>query len=325
MLHTAGKRAMKETIEQILHQEVEEHPFAQEEKLPLACRGAFDFKQIEINRQPFLLAEPVDSMNLTELRKSRSQLERAAGCPCAFYLKTVNQYAAAKMLEEGIPFIRENRQVYLPFLGMLIADKAERDPKPAAELSFLTQKLLLKALYETWNGVTAAEAARLLGVSRMSGTRCFDEIESLGLPFLRTEGKSRRFDAMPDRKQMWETLRPVLRNPVIRAFRSDELIPGEFVLSGLTALAAYSMLNEDRCKYYAVPKGALRHLDLGTVNEVPPEEEAACVIQEVGYILPFGDGTAIDPLSIAMMLSAKELEDPRVETAVNKMLEELVW
>jgi hypothetical protein len=316
---------MKETIEQILHQEVEEHPFAQEEKLPLACRGAFDIKQLEINRQNFLLAAPVDSMNLTELRKSRSQLERAAGCPCAFYLKTVNRYAAAKMLEEGIPFIRENRQVYLPFLGMLIADKAEREAKPAAELSFLTQKLLLKALYESWQDVTAAEAARMLGVSRMSGTRCFDEIESLGLPFLRTEGKSRRFDAMPDRKQMWETLRPVLRNPVIRAFRADELIPGEFILSGLTALSAYSMLNEDRCKYYAVPKGALRHLDLGAVNEVPQEEEAACVIQEVGYMLPFGDGTAVDPLSIALMLSAKELEDPRVETAVNEMLEELVW
>ncbi len=312
---------MKETIEQILHQEVEEHPFAQEEKLPLACRGAFDIKQLEINRQPFLLAEPTDAMNLTELRKSRSQLERATGYPCAFYLKTVNRYAAAKMLEEGIPFIRENRQVYLPFLGMLVKDQEPRSPKPAAELSFLTQKFLLKALYETWQNINAAEAARLLGVSRMSGTRCFDEIESLELPFLRTEGKSRRFDALPDRKQMWETLRPVLRNPVIRAFRSDELIPGEFVLSGLTALSAYSMLNEDRCKYYAVPKGALRHLAVDPAKEVPPEEEAACVIQEVGYILPFGDGKAVDPLSIALMLSAKELTDPRVETAVDEMLE----
>ena len=56
-----------------------------------------------------------------------------------------------------------------------------------------------------------------------------------------------------------------------------------------------------------------------------PDEEPACIIQEVGYILPFGENKAVDPLSLTLMLSEEEIDDPRVESCVEEMLEELVW
>ena len=40
---------------------------------------------------------------------------------------------------------------------------------------------------------------------------------------------------------------------------------------------------------------------------------------------PFGDGKAVDPLSLTLMLTEEDLEDPRVESCKNKMLEEYVW
>ena len=57
------------------------------EKLPLGCRNAFELTIIEIQNQEILLATPVDTMNLTELRKMRIQLERYTGYRCVFYLK----------------------------------------------------------------------------------------------------------------------------------------------------------------------------------------------------------------------------------------------
>ena len=43
----------------------------------------------------------------------------------------------------------------------------------------LTQKFLLTAIYQQVRSASAAQIADLLGVSRMSGTRCMDEIEVL--------------------------------------------------------------------------------------------------------------------------------------------------
>jgi predicted DNA-binding transcriptional regulator YafY len=57
----------------------------------------------------------------------------------------------------------------------------------------LTQKLLLSALYQGWQKVTVTQAAKLLNVSKMSITRCFDELEALNIPYLSIQKRSRHF------------------------------------------------------------------------------------------------------------------------------------
>lgn len=316
---------MREYLEQVMHQNITERPYDSLEKLPLGCRNAFDLTIIEIQKQDILLATPIDTMNLTELRKKRIQLERYTGYQCVFYLKKANWYSIPKMVEEGIPFIWENHQIYLPFMGLLLKKNEQRKPKNCFIISFLTQKMLLKALYENWKDISAVRAAEKLEVSRMSVTRCFDEIEALGMTFLETKGRSRRFFALDDKKEMWEEMRPFLRNPVIREFRLEKKPVADMLLSGISALSQYSMLGEDSYVTYAVGKDQVGKLGLKSIREVPVNEEPGCVVQEVGYILPFENGTAVDPLSLTLMLSDDELEDPRVESCMKEMMEELVW
>ena len=71
-----GDGTLREYLEQIMHQSITEHPYDSVEKLPLGCRNAFELTIIEIQNQEILLATPVDTMNVTELRKMRIQLER---------------------------------------------------------------------------------------------------------------------------------------------------------------------------------------------------------------------------------------------------------
>lgn len=316
---------MKEYLEQVMHQSIDEKTYEDSGKLPLECRSAFKLNILRMASQEFILAAPVEDMSLTELRKMHLQLERYTGYFCAFYLKNVNWYAASKMVEEGISFVWENHQIYLPFAGMLLQNNAARKPKNCAVISFLTQKLLLKSLYENWKGVSAVQAAGLLNVSRMSITRCYDEIEALGMPFLKTEKRSRRFYAMEDKKEMWNTMRPFMRNPVIRVFMPEKKPECEMILSGISALAQYSMLSDDRCTTYAIRKEQVGESGIKKIREIPKNEEPACYVQEVGYIIPFGDKKAVDPLSLILMLTAEELADPRVESCRDEMLEELVW
>ena len=129
----------------------------------------------------------------------------------------------------------------------------------------------MKALYEGWQDVSAVQAAEKLEVSRMSITRCYDEIEALGMSFIKMNGRSRRYVT------------------------------------------------------YAVEKNQISELGLKSIHEVPNNEEPVCIVQEVGYILPFKDKKAVDPLSLSLMLSDADMEDPRVENCLNEMLEELIW
>lgn len=316
---------MKEYLEQVLHQSIDENKYEDTSGLPLYLRNAFELNILKMGGNEFLLAAPLWDINLNELRKMRLQLERYTGYRCVFYLKKVNWYAAPKMVEEGIPFVWENHQVYLPFMGTLLQQNVRGTPKNCTGISFLTQKMLLKALYENWKDVSAAKAAALLEVSRMSMIRCYDEIEALGMPFLRAQNGSRRFYAMDDKKEMWETILPFLRNPVIHTFRPEKNPEADMVLSGTSALAEYSLLGDDRYSTYAIGKDRIAASGVRNIREVPPNEEPACVIQEVGYLLPFGKGKAVDPLSLTLMLSENDLEDPRVEKCKDEMLEELVW
>lgn len=85
------------------------------------------------------------------------------------------------------------------------------------------------------------------------------------------------------------------------------------------------MLSEERYVTYAVEKNQISELGLKSIHEVPNNEEPVCIVQEVGYILPFKDKKAVDPLSLSLMLSDADMEDPRVENCLNEMLEELIW
>lgn len=77
--------------------------------------------------------------------------------------------------------------------------------------------------------------------------------------------------------------------------------------------------------YVCGRKNQISELGLKSIHEVPNNEEPVCIVQEVGYILPFKDKKAVDPLSLSLMLSDADMEDPRVENCLNEMLEELIW
>ena len=53
--------------------------------------------------------------------------------------------------------------------------------------------------------------------------------------------------------------------------------------------------------------------------------EPGCVIQEVGYIIPYMNNNDMDPLSLSLSLTETEKSDERIAKSVNDMLEEYVW
>ncbi|MBQ8041294.1 MAG: hypothetical protein IJ274_15750 [Lachnospiraceae bacterium] len=316
---------MKNYIEKSLRRPVTIIPNTEILKqLPLGYRGIYDIFNVMQDNIEWMLVKPKKEIRLNALRHNRNQLEKAAGLNCAFYFEKLNYYAKETMMNEGIPFIIEEKQVYLPFLGMLLAEKADRKLVPVHTISFLTQKLILCALYEKWNGMNATKIAEKLGVTKMSVSRCLDEIEYLDIKILDKSGKTRKVSVSEEIRVLWEEIKPVLRNPVIARFQLAEDIRLD-KKAGISALCEFSMLSDNVYPTYAVTKGDLKETNIKKIRQISIGEEIGCEVLELGYFIEYNGKMVQDPLSVMLSLSAEDLEDERVQICIEEMLEEYVW
>lgn len=314
---------MKEFIEKTLHRKIELTPLDCIDSFPLVLRANYDCYTMKIEGQECILAVLKEKINLSVLRKQYKRISQITGKYCVLYLKKLTHYSRDKMLEEGISFIWEERQIYMPFLGLLLQKNEIRNVKPCSKISFLTQKLLLIAIYDEWDDVSVTEAAERLSVSKMSVTRMFDEIESLDIPVLKKIGRSRRYVRVGNKKEIWKIIEVFLRSPLLREYYLENEFPEKLMKSGISALAELSMLGDNSYPTYCITKYDVRKKSIDREQKIPRGELPGCIIQELGYCIPFKDGEVIDPLTVYLLL--KKEEDPRIEMALEEMLEEYVW
>ena len=293
-------------------------------KLPLVYRGRYDIFKVETNGVLWMALHPKDDVGLVLLRRDRASVEKITGLNCAIFLDRTTFYIKEKLMEEGIPFVIDGKQVFLPFIGYLLSKANERELAPVHLISFLTQKMLLTAIYERWNGVKVSDAAKRLGVSTKSASRCFDELEYLNVGVLGMKSKSRVIEIPDDRKELWLQIEHILRDPVIRRFilREDMKLEKK---AGISALCEYSLLSDNVYPTYAVTKKELKASGVKMERQAGKLEEIGCVVLELGYFIDFLGKGFQDPLSVALSQTGEEQEEERVDLSINKMLEEYVW
>ena len=311
---------MKEFLEKILRQNVimtENKEVCK--KLPLAYRGRYDIFTVETNGVLWMAIHPKDDAGLIMLRRDRAGVEKMTGLNCAIFLDRTTFYIKEKMMEEGIPFVIEGKQVFLPFIGYLLSKENERELAPVHLISFLTQKMLLIAIYERWNEVKVSGAAKRMGVSTKSASRCFDELEYLNIDVLGMKGKSRVINIPNDRKQLWQQIERMLRNPVIRRFilRKDMKLEKK---AGISALCEYSLLSDNAYLTYAVTKKELKSSGVTEEKQVSELEEIGCAVLELGYFIDFSGKGLQDPLSVVLSLTGEEQEEERIDISINSII-----
>ena len=293
-------------------------------KLPLKFKGSYELFSVYQDNVEWIIAKPKKELRLNALRYDRNQIDKVAGLNCALYFNKLNYYTKEIMLNEGIPFILEGKQVFLPFLGMLLSEKNNRRLVPVHTISFLTQKLILCALYEKWNDMNVTKIAEKLGVTKMSVSRCLDEIEYLDIKILDKSGKTRKVSVSEENKVLWEEIKPVLRNPIITRFQLAEDIRLD-KKAGMSALCEFSMLSDNEYPTYAIIKSELKETNIKQIRQISIGEDIGCEVLEVGYFIEYNGKMVQDPLSIMLSLSAEDLEDERVQICIEEMLEEYVW
>ena len=316
---------MKEFLEKTLRQTVHiEKNTELYERLPLVYRGRYNIYNVKTNGFLWIAIKPENEVGLVMLRKDRAKVEKEAKLNCALFLDRTTFYIKEKLLEEGIPFVIMDKQIYLPFIGYLLSGTKEREIAPVHQISYLTQKLLLTAVYEKWQGIKVSEASEKLGVTKMSVSRCFDEIEYLDIDILRMKGKSRVIYIPEDIRELWNQIQGKLRSPVVNRYilREDVKLDKK---AGISALCEYSLLTDNDYPTYAVIKKEIRNSGIQEKRQAGKGDDIGCVVLELGYFIDYEGEKAEDPISVAMSFTDEELRDERINISIKEMLEEYVW
>ena len=316
-------------IEKLLHIKITCHEYAEVDNLPIGIRSLYEIALIKMADTEFLMMKPNKKTNLNFMRKHCLNVKKQSGLECVLMLTDVTTYTKNALLEHGIPFVIDGKELYLPFLGLALSSKASRTIAHIDKISYTTQKLLLTAIYNRWKNVSATDAAGEMGVSVMTITKCFDELDALELSMVQKGGGKRLFSWDGTGKELWAKIEPFLRTPVSETYYlADEPKLDHPKLGGISAISQYTMLSDNSYPTYFVEKKDKKLMGLDELQPIPIGEIPAAVILVSHYLMNHITRlpeSVMDPISAVLSLSAADRNDARVEDAVEQIMEEYVW
>lgn len=313
---------MEELLKKLLHVSVQEKTFDQSEKLPLLFTGLYDIRFFVIGEKTVYIVQPKEHVSLPKLKKHFSKLTTLLGEDCILYGDSYTRYGIAKLTEMGIPFVFGDNNIYLPNLGIQIHEKTKVKLPEVEKFSPFTQKLILTAMYQGWKYISGKDVAEKLNVSRMTVNRALIELEALKLPLITMEGKAKYLKIDFGREKLFEMCEDFFINPVKKSVRMSSIPESVCIKSGVTALAAYTMLGDDPYPTFAVNQEQYRNLQVGNENIAAKDDVPACIVQIHRYLID--ENGVIDPISAILSIDGEELEDARIEQAIEEIKEGVV-
>lgn len=318
-------------IQNYLRESVDDHAVLHiwnpKEKLNLYLSGSFRFYLTELLEVQFLLIQPYEQGTVQKLKKQMDVISEKTDLPVAVLLEESTGYRVKKMIQERVPFICAEHQLYLPFLALQI----RRQRRPAeidlsSRFTPSTQLIYLKLLYSDQKEFGLEELTEQLGLSSMTVVRGMNELAGRGLLGCQIAGQTgrKKIFIMNDKKEYWNRGRNLLINPVQKTIYV-KTIPDNMVFykSGLTALGEQTMLAEPDQPVFAAEYRMEEQLRPLQIPKDIAMEEALPAVQLMRYRIDLlTDTEYIDPVTLMLCLNDR---DDRIEIALHELLEGKEW
>lgn len=309
-------------------------------KIPRCLADGFDLKAARLGEGPeFLAAIAAERPTVLSSRSLVRAVSKVDSRRVVIFFPYMDRGMMRALASEGISYIKDTENVFLPFLGMAVSPVPEgRTAKP---LSPHAQRMVINLISGKWDGLTAGELAKVAGVSRSTVTNCLAEIEAILPSALSTEWKRRvlRNPGM-SKEKILEAFEPYFVSPV----KGRKLLKGKGALDALkrsgallsreSALPYYSDLAQDTGIVYValyrkhVP-GASAEAGDGWV-ETEWFEEPDVVVEEWAYwvdglndisVAPTGF-SSLEALGLYVEMKDEGDDDIRLADAVAQLREE---
>ncbi|MDD3252047.1 MAG: hypothetical protein PHV18_05735 [Lachnospiraceae bacterium] len=312
---------MEETLEKLFHVEISENENYNLPKMPLFLQNGYDIRVFSIQGENILFMKPKEMIAFSTLKKHWKRMSEIVDMECVICGDKYSRYGMQHMIELGIPFMFGEDHVYLPNLGIILRNKRQAQLPEIEKFSTFTQKMILQAIYGGWSEKSTKEISEAMGVSRITVNRALVEFQALHIPITVLEGKTRYLRMNHPIKSIYEMCEPFFFNPVIKEYHLADVPKNVSCLGGISALANYTMLGDNSYRTYVCGKEEAKKYGLDSCLKIPKYEVPACNVQVLKYVIEWNG--CIDPISAVLSISEKDRRDPRVEGAIEEVLEEV--
>lgn len=287
------------------------------------------FYNIKIGSVNFVGIEPRNQENFsTSIYKKHLEVyEKTFEKNCTYILKNPTEKQIDSFIRSKIPFISNNNQIYLSFLGIWFNNKllGEID-KITEKMMPVSQIVFLYMFYKKQKYYLKSEIASELKISRTSLTRASEQLIDMNLVEQTKVGKEYRMELMEYGAEIYEKATPYLISPVFDEFyvESSEKLLKTSVKAGISALSECSMINPPKYPEVAIYKDDEIVTSLKKIDIRWDDVENPVKVQLWKYSPRlFVKENRID--TISMICSFENIEDERIEGEINEIIGNEKW
>jgi len=308
---------MLDYIEKTLGEPVNRQEWKGVNAIPYYLHYAYNFEQATIGTQKCLIITPKGELNtISALKKNIKRIKEEWDYPIIIEMNTLSRQRKETLIREKIPFVVIEKQLYLPFMGIVLQEKYDIIKNTDVEkLSPSSQVLLFLFIYEKNKPLNLRSVQQKLGFEPMRVTRAAAQLIEAGLLETHLDSTRKVLTSTLSPKELFEKAKPYLLNPIRRKIyiNKRDLQTGHF-LAGESALAERTMMNEPLVEVYGIAK-VPNNIEI--MQLIDTDTQCELELWKYDPTILSGDNCA-DVLSLTLTL--ENIKDERVEMSIEDML-----
>ena len=315
---------------------IESLPDTTLKRIPFFLRDNYTLELITIMGHRFVVANAKGKVEIKpgQIVAHADLLRKTQENDIAFVFPLLPAYLRQRLVQKGVAFIVPGIHLFLPFMAMDFRTRtrttiyAQGDAE--GPLSMPSQMVVLYHLQRQPLGEhTLGQLSKQFNYSAMTLSRVIAELTRREICEAQRDGVRKHLRFVAAGRGLWQKVSPYFQSPVMatKMARIDKNMKAHFLHAGITALSEYTMLADDPVPAVAIFNPDWRRaLKESKITDLPyPDETGACV-EVWGYdpkLLAEPGSSTVDRLSL--YLSCKDNQDERVQSALEKLLEDVQW
>ena len=288
----------------------------------------YDYQFITIFGHELVFVKPKSKLNIRSFKVQKNKIEQIFSCRSVLVLESCTTAQRKNLIDNNIMFARPYKQLFIPIIGIVLNENSDLGAGKAIEN--FTPQIQLCAIFFVYAKIgeyTVRNIENITGLNQMAISRAVAVLTNLGAVKSTAVVRTKYYSIIGDKKEYLKRIEPFLINPVQSEAMINSLdLPKNSVRAGYTALAHYSMIQDDITSTYAISKTIFKTLNLNTLpsfEQLYSADDDMVRLQVWKYDpLVFAENDCVDKLSLCLTFTGNL--DERTEEAINNLKGDIV-
>ena len=305
-------------LENALNLKVTFRDWPEQTLLPYLLTDRYRFRLASLGGTGALFVYPKGEPEpISTIKKHFDLIAKSAVVPPVLILEKCTARQRKALIDNHIAFVVEDRQIYLPFMGILLQETFSAEGNEKASLLPSAQMLLFYYIYSRRRELPMNQLPEKLQLSAMSVSRAVTQLEEAGLLRTYKIGVNKIITSDLHGRDLYSQAEGFLRSPVKKQGYLERTANAEAVKAGLTALSEYTMLNSPGVDTFALKKLPDKSMQMErSLADAAAQQCIQLWTYDPGIL---ASGGCVDILSLHQSL--KDETDERIQGELDELLE----